>query len=180
MSEHDFDVLVIGAGPGGYVAAIRAAQLGLRTACVERTPALGGTCLNVGCIPSKALLHTSEEYANTKARLARHGVKVSGVELDLPAMMAHKDKVVGDLTRGVAGLLENNDVTHLARPRTPRRRPEAVEIEGPRKAHRHGRRGGDRDGQRLRAARRRPRSTRSASSRRPARSHWRRCRHAWR
>ena len=66
MSEHDFDVLVIGAGPGGYVAAIRAAQLGLRTACVERTPALGGTCLNVGCIPSKALLHTSEEYANAR------------------------------------------------------------------------------------------------------------------
>ena len=113
MSEHDFDVLVIGAGPGGYVAAIRAAQLGLRTACVERTPALGGTCLNVGCIPSKALLHTSEEYANAKARLARHGVKLSGVALDLPAMMAHKDKVVGDLTRGVAGLLENNDVTRL-------------------------------------------------------------------
>ena len=101
MSEHDFDVLVIGAGPGGYVAAIRAAQLGLRTACVERTPTLGGTCLNVGCIPSKALLHTSGEYAHARSRLARHGVKVSGVELDLPAMMAHKDKVVGDLTRAL-------------------------------------------------------------------------------
>ena len=113
MSEHDFDVLVIGAGPGGYVAAIRAAQLGLRTACVERTPTLGGTCLNVGCIPSKALLHTSEEYAHAKSKLARHGIKVSGVELDLDAMMAHKDKVVGALTKGVASLLENNDVTHL-------------------------------------------------------------------
>ena len=100
MSEHDFDVLVIGAGPGGYVAAIRAAQLGLRTACVERTPTLGGTCLNVGCIPSKALLHTSEEYAHTKAKLARHGIKVSGVELDLDAMMAHKDKVVGASDQG--------------------------------------------------------------------------------
>ena len=129
MSEHDFDVLVIGAGPGGYVAAIRAAQLGLRTACVERMPTLGGTCLNVGCIPSKALLHTSEEYAHARTGLARHGVKVSGVELDLPAMMAHKDKVVGDLTKGVAGLLENNDVTRLqghARLAGPGR----VEIEG--------------------------------------------------
>ena len=113
MSEHNFDALVIGAGPGGYVAAIRAAQLGLRAACVERSTALGGTCLNVGCIPSKALLHTSEEYAHAKARLARHGVKVSGVALDLPAMMAHKDRVVGALTKGVAGLLEDNGVTHL-------------------------------------------------------------------
>ena len=129
MSEHDFDVLVIGAGPGGYVAAIRAAQLGLRTACVERTPALGGTCLNVGCIPSKALLHTSEEYAHAKARLARHGVKVSGVELDLDAMMAHKDKVVGALTKGVAGLLEKNDVTHL-QGHACLTGPGTVEIEG--------------------------------------------------
>ena len=130
MSDHDFDVLVIGAGPGGYVAAIRAAQLGLKTACVERMPILGGTCLNVGCIPSKALLHTSEEYAHAKKQLARHGIVVSDVTLDLPAMMAHKDKVVGDLTKGVAGLLEKNDITHieghacLAGPGT-------VEIEGP-------------------------------------------------
>jgi len=130
MSEHDFDVLVIGAGPGGYVAAIRAAQLGLRTACVERTPTLGGTCLNVGCIPSKALLHTSEEYAHAKSRLARHGVKVSGVELDLDAMMAHKDKVVGALTKGVAGLLQNNDVTHL-QGHARLTGPDTVEIEGP-------------------------------------------------
>ena len=129
MSEHDFDVLVIGAGPGGYVAAIRAAQLGLRTACVERTPTLGGTCLNVGCIPSKALLHTSEEYAHAKARLARHGVKVSGVELDLDAMMAHKDKVVDALTKGVAGLLEKNDVTHLEG-HARLAGPGTVEIEG--------------------------------------------------
>ncbi len=130
MSEHDFDVLVIGAGPGGYVAAIRAAQLGLRTACVERTPTLGGTCLNVGCIPSKALLHTSEEYAHAKTRLARHGVKVSGVELDLDAMMAHKDKVVDALTKGVAGLLEKNDVTHLEG-HARLAGPGTVEIEGP-------------------------------------------------
>ena len=152
MSEHDFDVLVIGAGPGGYVAAIRAAQLGLRTACVERTPTLGGTCLNVGCIPSKALLHTSEEYAHAKTKLARHGVKVSGVELDLDAMMAHKDKVVGDLTKGVAGLLDKNDVTHIeghARftgANTARDR-------GAGAAYRHGRCCRDRDRQRLRSAR---------------------------
>ena len=130
MSEHDFDVLVIGAGPGGYVAAIRAAQLGLRTACVERTPTLGGTCLNVGCIPSKALLHTSEEYAHAKKQLARHGVMVSDVTLDLDKMMAHKDQVVGALTKGVAGLLEKNDVTHL-QGHARLTGPGAVEIEGP-------------------------------------------------
>ena len=130
MSEHDFDVLVIGAGPGGYVAAIRAAQLGLRTACVERGPALGGTCLNVGCIPSKALLHTSEEYAHAKKQLARHGVMVSDVTLDLDKMMAHKDQVVGALTKGVAGLLEKNDVTHL-QGRARLTGPGTVEIEGP-------------------------------------------------
>ena len=113
MSENAFDVLVIGAGPGGYVAAIRAAQLGLKTACVEREPTLGGTCLNVGCIPSKALLHTSEEYVHAATVLGRHGVRVSGVELDLDAMMAHKDRVVGELTKGVAGLLKKNRVTHL-------------------------------------------------------------------
>ncbi len=113
MSENAFDVLVIGAGPGGYVAAIRAAQLGLKTACVEREPTLGGTCLNVGCIPSKALLHTSEEYVHAATVLGRHGVRVSGVELDLDAMMAHKDRVVGELTKGVAGLLKKNRVIHL-------------------------------------------------------------------
>ncbi len=129
MSDHEFDVLVIGAGPGGYVAAIRAAQLGLKVACVERTPTLGGTCLNVGCIPSKALLHTSEEYAHAGKRLARHGVVVSGVTLDLAAMMAHKDKVVGDLTRGVAGLLEKNDVTRIEG-HARLAGPNTVEIEG--------------------------------------------------
>jgi len=76
MSENAYDVVVIGAGPGGYVAAIRAAQLGLKTACVEKDASLGGTCLNVGCIPSKALLHASEEYAHAHKGLARHGIKV--------------------------------------------------------------------------------------------------------
>src|ERR1700720_941480 len=89
-----YDLIVIGGGPGGYVAAIRAAQLGMKTACVEMRGALGGTCLNVGCIPPKALLTSSEKYTETKEHLAVHGVKVGNVGLDLPAMMAHKDKVV--------------------------------------------------------------------------------------
>ncbi len=113
MPEDSFDVLVIGAGPGGYVAAIRAAQLGLKTACLERDATLGGTCLNVGCIPSKALLHTSEEYARLARGLDGHGIKVSDVSLDLAAMMAHKDGVVGDLTKGIAGLLKKNGVARL-------------------------------------------------------------------
>jgi dihydrolipoamide dehydrogenase len=108
-----FDLIVIGAGPGGYVAAIRAAQLGLKTACVESRPALGGTCLNVGCIPSKALLTSSEKYAEAKSHLAVHGVKVAGVSLDLPALMAHKDKVVKDNTSGIEFLFRKNKVTWL-------------------------------------------------------------------
>src|SRR3954471_4627703 len=98
MADYDFDVLVIGAGPGGYVAAIRAAQLGLRTGCVESRETLGGTCLNVGCIPSKALLNASELfYEAASGALAKHGVKLGSVELDLPAMMADKDKAVKGL-----------------------------------------------------------------------------------
>jgi dihydrolipoamide dehydrogenase len=114
MSENNFDVVVIGSGPGGYVAAIRAAQLGLKTACVEKDPALGGTCLNIGCIPSKALLRASEEYAHAGRALARHGVMVGGVQLDLAVMMGHKDKVVDDLTKGIAHLFKKNDVSHIA------------------------------------------------------------------
>ena len=100
MAETDFDVIVIGAGPGGYVAAIRAAQLGLKTACVESRETLGGTCLNVGCIPSKALLHASElfEEANHGA-LAKWGVKTSGVELDLEAMHGGRREAVTFLVR---------------------------------------------------------------------------------
>jgi len=113
MNKKKFDVVVIGSGPGGYVAAIRAAQLGLKTACVEKDPALGGTCLNVGCIPSKALLQTSEEYAHAGKALKRHGVMIEGLSLDLEAMMGHKDKVVGDLTKGIAHLFKKNDITHL-------------------------------------------------------------------
>ena len=113
MSEQSFDLVVIGGGPGGYVAAIRAAQLGLKTACVETRETLGGTCLNVGCIPSKALLTSSEKYHEALHSLAVHGVKLGSVSLDLPAMMAHKDKVVKDNTAGIDFLFKKNKVTRL-------------------------------------------------------------------
>ena len=114
MAEFDYDVLVIGAGPGGYVAAIRAAQLGLKTACVESRETLGGTCLNVGCIPSKALLHASEKFEEVSSgALAHFGVKVSGASLDLGAMMGEKDKVVSGLTGGIAFLFKKNKVDWL-------------------------------------------------------------------
>ncbi len=110
MSNTSYDLIVIGSGPGGYVAAIRAAQLGMKTACVEMTPTLGGTCLNVGCIPSKALLTSSEKYTEAKNHLAVHGVKVGNVGLDLDAMMAHKTKVVKDNTAGIEYLFKKNKV----------------------------------------------------------------------
>ena len=116
----NFDVVVIGAGPGGYVAAIRAAQLGLHTACVDAwqdargKPALGGTCLNVGCIPSKALLDSSHHYHNLRHRLPAHGIEAGDVKLDLRKMLARKDKVVRTLTRGVAGLLRKHRVESIA------------------------------------------------------------------
>jgi dihydrolipoamide dehydrogenase len=105
------DLVVIGAGPGGYVAAIRAAQLGLDVACVEQEAALGGTCLRVGCIPSKALLEASERYRQARHGLEAFGVRVSGVELDLPRMLAKKDAIVRALTQGVAGLFKKNRIT---------------------------------------------------------------------
>jgi dihydrolipoamide dehydrogenase len=108
-----FDLIVIGAGPGGYVAAIRAAQLGLKTACVEKEKALGGTCLRVGCIPSKALLEASHAYAAAHGEMAKLGVKVSGLELDLPAMLKHKDAVVYANTSGVDGLFTKNKIKRL-------------------------------------------------------------------
>src|SRR5277367_5620686 len=110
---NNFDLIVIGGGPGGYVAAIRAAQLGMNVACVEKGPRLGGTCLNIGCIPSKALLQSSEKYAETAHVLAQHGVRVGSVELDLPTMLARKDKVVGDLTKGIEGLFKKNKVSWI-------------------------------------------------------------------
>ena len=108
-----FDLVVIGSGPGGYTAAIRAAQLGMQVACVEKDRPLGGTCLNVGCIPSKALLDSSELYRHTRLGLAVHGIKTSGVELDLAAMMSRKDRVVRGLTQGVASLFKKNKVTRF-------------------------------------------------------------------
>ena len=114
MAEDSFDVVVIGGGPGGYVAAIRAAQLGLRVACVESRGALGGTCLNVGCIPSKALLHDSDLYEMARHGLAAHGIRLSGVKLDLAAMMKRKDGVVGDLTKGIEHLFKKNNIAYVA------------------------------------------------------------------
>jgi dihydrolipoamide dehydrogenase len=102
-----FDVVVIGGGPGGYNAAIRAGQLGLKVACIDKRGTFGGACLNVGCIPSKALLHASERFAEAGHDFAKLGIKAQ-VSLDLPAMMAHKTKVVGELTRGVEFLLKKN------------------------------------------------------------------------
>jgi dihydrolipoamide dehydrogenase len=108
-----YDLVVIGGGPGGYVAAIRAAQLGKAVACVDRRAALGGTCLNVGCIPSKALLDSSELYATVKHRLGRHGIRAEGVGLDLAQMMKRKDQVVKGLTDGVAFLFKKYKVTFV-------------------------------------------------------------------
>lgn len=108
-----FDLVVIGAGPGGYVAAIRGAQLGMKVACVEKEKALGGTCLRVGCIPSKALLEASHVFAQSKSGAEAFGVKVQGVELDLPVMLAHKDAVVKANTAGVDGLFMKNKVKRL-------------------------------------------------------------------
>ena len=113
MSDAQYDLVVIGGGPGGYVAAIRAAQLGLRVACVEKRGALGGTCLNVGCIPSKALLRSSEKFAEARHGLEQHGVDVGTVKLNLKAMMARKDKVVADLTKGIEFLFKKNKVEYV-------------------------------------------------------------------
>jgi dihydrolipoamide dehydrogenase len=110
MSER-YDLVVIGAGPGGYVAAIRAAQLGLKVACVEKCSTLGGTCLNIGCIPSKALLDSSELFYLAQKRFGQHGIQVGGLKLDLPAMLRRKDDVVKTLTGGIAGLFKKNKIT---------------------------------------------------------------------
>jgi dihydrolipoamide dehydrogenase len=106
----DYDLIIIGSGPGGYVAAVRAAQLGLKTACIEKEARLGGVCLNVGCIPSKALLDSSEYYDLARNELAVHGIKTGKVTLDLAAMMTRKETVVADLTENVRKLLENHRI----------------------------------------------------------------------
>ncbi len=137
--SHDvnsYDVIVIGGGPGGYVCAIRAAQLGLRTACVEKRATLGGTCLNIGCIPSKALLQSSENFEEAGHSFADHGVMVEGVKLDLARMMARKDEVVGANVKGVEFLFKKNKVDwlkgsgHVAG-------PGQVDVDGTRYAAKH-------------------------------------------
>ncbi|MGB0766945.1 MAG: dihydrolipoyl dehydrogenase [Phycisphaeraceae bacterium] len=110
MPEHTHELLVIGAGPAGYVAAIRAAQLGLDTAIVDKEKQLGGTCLRVGCIPSKALLESSHKYEDATKHFAAHGIEVASVDLNLKAMLKRKEKVVKTLTTGVAGLMKKNKV----------------------------------------------------------------------
>jgi dihydrolipoamide dehydrogenase len=107
----DCDVAIIGGGPGGYVAAIRAAQLGLNTVCIEMDKTLGGTCVNVGCIPSKALLSSSEHFEFARLHMAEHGVQVGDVKLDLPTMMKRKDAVVGQNTKGIEFLFKKNKIT---------------------------------------------------------------------
>lgn len=119
MSEK-FEVIVIGSGPAGYVAAIKAAQLGMNTACVEQwsdekgKTLLGGTCLNVGCIPSKALLDSSQKFAETRDDLGLHGISVSDATIDVAAMLSRKDKIVTQLTGGIAGLFKHNGVTTIS------------------------------------------------------------------
>lgn len=111
--KHDFDVVFIGAGPGGYVGAIKAAQLGLKTACIEKRSTLGGTCLNVGCIPSKALLQNSHFFHLAKHDFAKRGIAIEGLKLDLPTMLSAKDKSVKALTGGVDYLFKKNKVSHF-------------------------------------------------------------------
>src|SRR4051812_39953174 len=130
MPETNFDVIVIGAGPGGYVAAIRAAQLGLKTACAESRETLGGTCLNVGCIPSKALLHASELFEEAAhGSMAKWGVKAKEVELDLDAMHGGRKEAVTGLTKGIEFLFKKNKVTWL-KGRARFTSPRAIDVGG--------------------------------------------------
>ncbi len=111
--EHNFDLVVIGGGPGGYVCAIRAAQLGLKTACVESRGALGGTCLNVGCIPSKSLLNLSENFHKAKKDFNNQGIEIDGIKLNIEKMMSNKNKSIQVLTKGVEFLFKKNKVTYF-------------------------------------------------------------------
>lgn len=110
---HQYDVVVIGGGPGGYVAAIKAAQLGLKTACVEKRGTLGGTCLNVGCIPSKALLNISQKYYDTQKYFGEVGIEVEGVKVNWHKVQDKKNKIVTGLTKGIEGLFKKNKVDYL-------------------------------------------------------------------
>src|SRR6187397_414227 len=108
-----FDLVIIGGGPAGYTAAIRAAQLGMSVACIERRGPLGGTCLNVGCIPSKALLESSEHYYQAKNKFSKHGIIIGDLKLDVPAMIKRKDTIVRQLTGGIAGLFKKHGIAYL-------------------------------------------------------------------
>ena len=110
--DNNFDVIVIGSGPGGYVCAIRCAQLGLKTACVESRNTLGGTCLNVGCIPSKSLLSLSENYQNAKKDFNQQGIEISNIKLNIKKMMSAKDKSIQILTKGVEFLFKKNKIQY--------------------------------------------------------------------
>ena len=110
---NDFDLVVIGSGPGGYVASIRAAQLGMKVACIEKESALGGTCLNIGCIPSKALLNSSEKFIEISNHAEEHGIKTTKVDLDLAKLMQRKDKIVKKLTTGIGFLFKKNKIMHI-------------------------------------------------------------------
>ena len=142
----NYDVVVIGSGPGGYVAAIRAAQLGMRTALVEKYNTLGGTCLNVGCIPSKALLDSSEHYHQAKEQFAIHGIEVGSLGIDFPQMIARKGEVVSQTTEGINFLMKKNNIdvhhglgsfvdAHTIAVTPPRARPPRL---GQARDHRHG------------------------------------------
>ena len=113
MGKEQYDLVVIGGGPGGYVAAVRAAQLGLKVACVEKEKQLGGTCLRIGCIPSKALLESSSKYHETKSGLKLHGIQLDQVGLDLGAMMKRKDGIVAGLDKGIQGLFKKHKIQHI-------------------------------------------------------------------
>lgn len=113
MSNKTFDVVIIGGGPGGYVAAIRASQLGLKTACVEKRSALGGTCLNVGCIPSKALLEISHKFHDAEHQFEKLGIKIDKPEIDVAKVLSNKDEIIKGLTGGIAGLFKKNKVTSI-------------------------------------------------------------------
>ena len=111
--DNNFDAIIVGSGPGGYVCAIRCAQLGLKTACVEEKKTLGGTCLNVGCIPSKSLLNSSEMYHIANHKFGNLGIEAKEIKLNLEQMMKNKDKSVATLTKGIEYLFKKNKITHL-------------------------------------------------------------------
>lgn len=113
MTSTTFDLIIIGGGPAGYTSAIRAAQLGIKTAVVEKRSTLGGTCLNVGCIPSKAMLESSEHYVQAKNKFSKHGILFSDIKLDLSTMLKRKDTVVRQLTQGIAGLFKKHGITYI-------------------------------------------------------------------